>query len=90
MSLDPAGTIMARCATLGQLSEEPDRLTRRFATPPMREANAPVAGWMRAAGMAVRQDAVGNLIGRYEADRRGRQDAAAGVAPRYGARRRAV
>lgn len=71
MSLDPAGTVMARCATLATVSEEPDRLTRRFASPPMRDVNALVAGWMQAAGMTVRQDAIGNLIGRYEADRAG-------------------
>ena len=57
---------MARCDTLGGFSEEPERLTRRFATAPMREVNARVAAWMRAAGMDVRQDAVGNIIGRYE------------------------
>ena len=58
MFLDAAGTVMARCATLACYSEEPDRLTRRFASPPMREVNALVAGWMQAAGMAVRQDAL--------------------------------
>jgi allantoate deiminase len=62
---------MERCATLGTVSEEPDRLARRFASPPMREVNALVGGWMREAGMSVRQDAIGNLIGRYEADRAG-------------------
>src|SRR5260221_6802702 len=61
-----ARSIMARCDTLGGFSEEPERVTRRFATAPMREVNARVAAWMRAAGMDVRQDAVGNLIGRYE------------------------
>lgn len=61
-----ARSIMARCDTLGGFSEEPERLTRRFATAPMREVNARVAAWMRAAGMDVHQDAVGNIIGRYE------------------------
>ncbi len=63
-----ARTFMERCDILGSFSEEPDRLTRRFATPAMRQANETVAGWMRAAGMSVRQDPIGNLIGRYEAD----------------------
>ncbi len=62
-----ATTIMERCDLLARFSEEPDRLTRRFATPAMREVNERVATWMRAAGMSVRHDAVGNLIGRYEA-----------------------
>ncbi len=62
-----ARTVMERCDILGTYSEEPDRLTRRFATPPMRQANDAVAAWMRAVGMTVRQDPIGNLIGRYEA-----------------------
>src|SRR5262249_25844527 len=66
-----ARTIMERCDILGGYSEEPDRLTRRFATPAMRQANETVAAWMRAAGMSVRQDPIGNLIGRYEADSMG-------------------
>jgi allantoate deiminase len=71
MSLDSAGTVMARCATLARYSEEPHCLTRRCASPPMREVNTLVGGWMRVAGMTVREDAIGNLIGRYEADRAG-------------------
>ncbi len=62
-----ARTLMERCDVLGSYSEEPDRLTRRFATPAMRQANEAVASWMRAAGMMVKQDQIGNLIGRYEA-----------------------
>ena len=42
-----------------------------FATPALRQAQEQVAAWMRAAGMTVRRDNVGNLIGRYEAARRG-------------------
>jgi allantoate deiminase len=64
--LSTAATVLARCARLGEVSEEPGRLVRRFATPAMREANDLVAGWMREAGLAVREDAVGNLIGRRE------------------------
>jgi allantoate deiminase len=60
---------MERCDILAGYSEEPGRLTRRFATPAMRQANAQLAEWMRAAGMDVRQDQIGNLIGRYAADR---------------------
>jgi allantoate deiminase len=54
-----AHAVMQRCDALAGFSEDPGRLTRRFATPAMREANAAVAGWMRAAGMAVREDPVG-------------------------------
>jgi allantoate deiminase len=66
-----ARTIMERCDALARCSEEPGRLTRRFATPAMRQAHEAVSGWMRAAGMAVRADNIGNLVGRYEADRPG-------------------
>ena len=66
-----ARTVMRRCDALAGFSEEPERLTRRFATAALRDANTAVAEWMRAAGMAVRQDAVGNLIGRYEAEQSG-------------------
>jgi allantoate deiminase len=57
---------MERCDTLGAISEEPDRLTRRYGTEQMRQTNTAVAEWMREAGMQARSDAIGNLIGRYE------------------------
>ncbi|HZU04265.1 MAG TPA: allantoate amidohydrolase [Ktedonobacteraceae bacterium] len=66
-----AHTVMDRCEILSRYSEEPDRLTRRFASPALRQACAAVANWMQAAGMTVQSDAIGNLIGRYEADRTG-------------------
>jgi allantoate deiminase len=51
---------------LGHVSDEEGRLTRTFLSPAMRRANGLVGGWMREAGLAVREDAVGNLIGRAE------------------------
>jgi allantoate deiminase len=66
-----AQAVMERCDALGRISEEPDRLTRRFATDALRRASDLVAEWMRGAGMAVRRDSVGNLVGRYEAERPG-------------------
>src|SRR5260370_41689877 len=62
-----ARTFMERCDIVGSFSEKPDRLTRRFATPAMRQANETAAGWMRTAGMSVRQAPIGNRTGRYEA-----------------------
>jgi allantoate deiminase len=59
-----AARVLERCDRLAQVSEEPGRLTRRFGTPAMKEANALVAGWMREAGLETREDVVGNLIGR--------------------------
>ncbi|HWH92888.1 MAG TPA: allantoate amidohydrolase [Baekduia sp.] len=60
----PAEQIVTRCRELAGVSEEPGRLTRRYATPAMARANAIVGSWMRAAGMTVRLDAAGNLVGR--------------------------
>lgn len=51
---------------LGHISDEPGKLTRTFLSPAMRRANAQVAQWMRAAGLTVREDAVGNVIGHLE------------------------
>ena len=39
---------------------------RRFGTDAMRRANDLVGGWMRDAGLEVRVDPLGNLIGRRE------------------------
>lgn len=61
-----ARAILARIDALAAISEQPDGLTRLYLTPEHRRANDLVAGWMRAAGMSVREDAVGNIIGRYE------------------------
>jgi len=63
-----AETVMERAEALGTISEEPGRLTRRVATPAMRQAINVVVEWMRAAGMFVRVDNIGNVIGRYDTD----------------------
>ena len=63
---EAATTVMERCEVLGGISEEPGVLTRPYGTRAMGEVNDVVSGWMREAGMTVRQDAIGNLIGRYE------------------------
>jgi allantoate deiminase len=63
-----AETVMERCDALARFSEEPDRLTRRFGTPALRAASDAVAGWMEEAGLSVRRDAVGNVIGRRDGD----------------------
>lgn len=66
---DGAQRIMERLAALVKISDEPGQLTRTYGSPAMRRANNLVADWMRDAGMTVREDAIGNLIGRYEAVR---------------------
>jgi hydantoinase/carbamoylase family amidase len=60
-----AAGVLARAAALGEISEEPGRLTRRFATGALRAAGDLVGEWMAAAGMDVRWDDAGNVVGRY-------------------------
>lgn len=63
-----ASLTVERIASLAGFSEEPGRLTRRFATPALVEATARVGAWMEEAGMTVSVDAIGNLRGRREGD----------------------
>jgi allantoate deiminase len=61
-----ATTVLQRCDALAAFSEEDGRLTRRFATDALRAAGDAVGGYMRDAGMTVRRDAIGNVVGRLE------------------------
>lgn len=70
---DLAQLVMQRIAALAQISEDTGRLTRTFGSMAMLRANELVGSWMREAGMTVRQDAVGNLIGHYPAATPGRK-----------------
>ncbi len=63
--MSSAAIVMQRINALAEISEDPDRLTRTFCSPAMRRANDLVATWMRDASMSVREDAIGNIIGRY-------------------------
>lgn len=65
---DTATTVMERCELLANISEESDAITRPYGSQSMREVNKIVSGWMKDAGMTVRQDAIKNLIGRFEGD----------------------
>jgi len=67
-SAQRAARVMARSDELAGISEEEGRLTRRFATPSLREAGKLVAGWMEDAGLVVSVDAVGNVRGRNGVD----------------------
>src|SRR5688572_10052385 len=71
MDQEGARTVLDRIEILAGFSEEDDRLTRRFASEEMRQTNEAAGDWMRAAGMAVRQDSIGNLIGYYKPSRPG-------------------
>ena len=63
--------LMARLDELAGFSDDPDRLTRLYLSPAHRRAMGQVAAWMEEAGMSARIDAVGNVVGRYEARRPG-------------------
>jgi allantoate deiminase len=63
---DMATTVMERCELLSNISEEPGIIHRPYGSPSMRSVNGVVDDWMRLAGMTVRQDEIGNLIGHYE------------------------
>lgn len=63
--------IVERINLLATISEAPDNLTRIFLTPEHRDAAELLIGWMQAAGMRARVDAIGNVCGRYEGDRPG-------------------
>ena len=51
---------------LAELSESSSGITRQFLSPQHREANRLVGSWMETVGMRVREDSIGNIIGRYE------------------------
>jgi allantoate deiminase len=58
-----AERVVRRCRELAAISEEKGRLTRWFGGPAMARANELVGRWMEEAGMAVRVDPAGNLVG---------------------------
>jgi allantoate deiminase len=62
---DRADCIIARCRQLAAYTEVSGETTRLFLSPPMHEVHALLQGWMEAAGMTVRTDAVGNLRGAW-------------------------
>jgi allantoate deiminase len=57
-------TVLGRCEALARCTEEPGRITRRFATPALAQARELTAAWMRDAGLTPQVDALGNLVGR--------------------------
>ena len=59
--------IANRLVELAAVSDEPGRLTRLYLGPAHRKAADLVAGWMREAGMTVRIDALGSVVGHYRA-----------------------
>jgi allantoate deiminase len=66
-----ATRLASRIDRLARISDERGATTRTFMSPAMRRANETVAAWMRGAGLSVREDRVGNLVGRMEAPGKG-------------------
>lgn len=54
---------IAECRHLATMTEEPERTTRRFLTPPVHDVHAYLGARMEAMGMSIRVDAAGNLLG---------------------------
>lgn len=63
-SSSSAQRLLDRCDILAAFSQEVGALTRTYLSMPMRDVHRELATWMQAAGMAVRTDAVGNIVGR--------------------------
>ena len=61
-----ADRVLGRCDELARCTEEEDKITRWYGSRALVDASHAVAGWMEEAGLAVRRDAVGNLIGWIE------------------------
>jgi allantoate deiminase len=59
-----ARRVLQRCDELARFTEEDGMITRWYGSPALLRALDSVAEWMEAAGMTVRRDAVGNVIGR--------------------------
>ena len=62
-NISRAQRIIARCREIAQCTEVSGETTRTFLAPAMHRVHELLGGWMKAAGMSVRVDAVGNLRG---------------------------
>jgi allantoate deiminase len=67
-TLSHGARAVERCDLLGRTpySDMENGLYRAWLTPAHKAALGTLEGWMAEAGMAVRMDAMGNLVGRYE------------------------
>src|SRR3954469_4055449 len=59
-----ARKVLERADELARYTEEPGRITRPLASASLAAAMARLRGWMEAAGLETRSDALGNLAGR--------------------------
>jgi hydantoinase/carbamoylase family amidase len=63
--------VLSRAEGLARHSDSPDHYTRTWLTPAHQAASRQLQAWMREAGMEVRVDAVGSVIGRWCPDQSG-------------------
>lgn len=57
--------LMDRLEALARFTDDAEGISRLYLSPSHKRAADAVAGWMRDAGMAVRMDALGTIVGRY-------------------------
>jgi allantoate deiminase len=57
---------VAECQRIASMTEEPERITRRFLTPPAHDVHAHLRTRMEASDMTVHVDAAGNLCGIWQ------------------------
>ncbi len=62
-----AEEVIARCRKLASFSEDAGGTRRTFLSAPMHDCHREASSWMKALGMTVSVDAVGNLRGSYPA-----------------------
>jgi allantoate deiminase len=65
-NISRAQRIIARCREIAQCTEVSGETTRTFLAPAMHRVHELLGGWMKAAGMSVRVDGIGNLRGVLE------------------------
>ncbi|SFR89161.1 allantoate deiminase [Microbacterium sp. cf046] len=76
-----AGRVMARCDELARVTATPGGIERVYLSPEHARVNRLAAEWMREVGMATRQDAAGNQIGRLDRSPDPRSEGPAGRSP---------
>src|SRR5262249_12172473 len=59
--------LMRQADALGLFTEDPPRVTRTYLSPQHRQAGEYLIGPLRGAGLTAGFDALGNIVGRYEA-----------------------
>jgi allantoate deiminase len=62
-----ASVAVERCRKLARFSEQPDRTTRTFLSPPMHDCHREIAAWIEPLGAQVWIDAAGNFRALYAA-----------------------